>query len=78
MSKKIETNIGPLTDKIINSLLFYFSSKDFKHKIIHHTKPYIDKGKKKIKLYLIIGFILYLLLIILLIIIIYILLKRKI
>lgn len=75
---KIETGVGPVTDKFINTIVDTVNSEPFRRNIASKVlDPITVAINERIKPYLyLIGF-LYLVIVILLIIIIYILIRRK-
>lgn len=75
---KFQTGIGPMTDKILNSILDRITSDSFKEKLSDKiVDPVIGLINQKIKPYVYTCLVLYAIIIILLLIIIYLLLNKK-
>lgn len=75
---KFETGIGPMTDKILNSIIDKLSADNLKEKLTDKVVyPLTEIVNEKIRPYIYISLILYLVIIILLIAIIYLLARRK-
>lgn len=69
---RFETGIGPITDKVLNTVLDRLKNSDFKEKLTYVVvDPITDMISVKIRPYLYLGAVLYLIVIILLVIIIY-------
>ena len=75
---KFATGIGPITDKILNSILDRFTSDGFKEKLTDKiVDPITNIINEKIKPYVYVSVGLYFIVIILLIVIIYLLIKKQ-
>lgn len=75
---KFETGIGPMTDRILNSVLDRVTSGNFKEKLTDKiVDPVMLSINNKIRPYVYTGIILYAILVILLIVIIYLLVKKN-
>jgi len=73
-----ETGLGPVTDKLLNTIFEKITTKDFKEKIAEKiVDPVTEIINEKIQPYVYISMGLYIILIILLLVIIYLLLVRK-
>lgn len=75
---RVETGIGPLVDKVLNTILDRITSDNFREQLTNKIiDPVTNVVNEKIKPYLYISIILYLVLVVLLTIIIYLLVKKK-
>lgn len=75
---RFQTGIGPVTDRILNSILDRLTTDNFKEKLIDKiVDPVTNIINQKIKPYVYMAMILYLILIVLLVIIIYLLVKKN-
>lgn len=75
---KFDTGIGPLIDKILNTILNKLNTENFKGKLVDKiVDPITGIIIQKIRPYIYAGIILYLILVVLLVFIIYLLLKQK-
>jgi hypothetical protein len=74
----VETGMGPVTDKVINTILSKLSSTKFRNEISNRVfDPIMNDVKQKVIPYLYMGGIMYLIIVFLLVIIIYILVKKR-
>lgn len=75
-SSKIETGIGPITDRILNSIIEKINSTEFKTRVNDKVILPVARGAvQKAKPYIYLGLAMYLVLVVLLIIIVCILLR---
>ena len=75
---KLQTGFGPMTDKVLNSVLESMSSSTFKEQLTHRIiDPSAKIIKDKMRPYINIGIGMYLFLVFLLIVIIYLLIRKQ-
>ena len=74
----LETGIGPMTDKFLNSILNKLNTENFKGKLADRiVDPVTEAINRKIRPYIITAIILYCILLILLFVIIYLVVRRR-
>ena len=75
---RFDTGLGPMTDRLLNTVLDRATSGDFREKLMDKiVEPITHIINRKIKPYVYISIALYLVVILLLVIIIYLLVKKK-
>lgn len=78
MDQKIETGVGPITDRLINATIDTINSPSFKKNVSEKIiDPASEAISRKIKPYIYLGFLMYLIVVILLIIILIMLTRKK-